>query len=101
MAATQLDLSSPPVGGVKNIAEIKGLIRAKAAETPKGEWILGFGYDDTGLEDKRHPLASDIDEVAPEHPVLLRHVSGHLSACNGLALAKANYTKDTPDPVGG
>ena len=34
MAATQLDLSSPPVGGVKNIAEIKGLIRAKAAETP-------------------------------------------------------------------
>ena len=28
MAATQLDLSSPPVGGVKNIAEIKGLIRA-------------------------------------------------------------------------
>ena len=101
MAATQLDLSSPPVGGVKNIAEIKGLIRAKAAETPKGEWILGFGYDDTGLEDKRHPLASDIDEVAPEHPVLLRHVSGHLSSCNSLALAKANYTKDTPDPVGG
>ena len=88
MAATQLDLSSPPVGGVKNI-------------TQKGEWILGFGYDDTGLEDKRHPLASDIDEVAPEHPVLLRHVSGHLSACNSLALAKANYTKDTPDPVGG
>ena len=101
MAATQLDLSSPPVGGVKNIAEIKELIRAKAAETPKGEWILGFGYDDTGLEDKRHPLASDIDEVAPEHPVLLRHVSGHLSSCNSLALAKANYTKDTPDPVGG
>ena len=101
MAATQIDLSSPPVGGVKNIAEIKELIRAKAAETPKGEWILGFGYDDTGLEDKRHPLASDIDEAAPEHPVLLRHVSGHLSSCNSLALAKANYTKDTPDPVGG
>ena len=33
--------------------------------------------------------------------MLLRHVSGHLSACNSLALAKANYTKDTPDPVGG
>ena len=33
--------------------------------------------------------------------MLLRHVSGHLSSCNSLALAKANYTKDTPDPVGG
>ena len=101
MFATQLNLASPPVGGVKNIAEIKELVRKRAAETPKGEWILGYGYDDTGLEDQRHPLAADLDEVAPEHPVLLRHVSGHLSACNSLALAKANYTKDTPDPVGG
>ena len=86
---------------MKNIAEIKELVRKRAAETPKGEWILGYGYDDTGLEDQRHPLAADLDEVAPEHPLLLRHVSGHLSACNSLALAKANYTKDTPDPVGG
>ena len=78
MAATQLDLSSPPVGGVRNIAEIKELVRRKAAETPKGGWIIGFGYDDTGLEDKRHPLASDLDEVAPDHLVLLRHVSVHL-----------------------
>ncbi|WP_300716536.1 amidohydrolase, partial [uncultured Bilophila sp.] len=101
MAATQLDLSSPPVGGVRNIAEIKELVRRKAAETPKGGWIIGFGYDDTGLEDKRHPLASDLDEVAPDHLVLLRHVSGHLSTCNSRALALANYTKDTPNPVGG
>ena len=92
MAATQLDLSSPPVGGVKNIAEIKGLIRAKAAETPKGEWILGFGYDDTGLEDKRHPLASDIDEVAPE-PVF-RHIPAPTEAdwMEGIKAACAAYT---------
>lgn len=37
MAATQLDLSSPPVGDVESIAEVKGLIHAKAAETPKDE----------------------------------------------------------------
>lgn len=46
-------------------------------------------------------LVSDINEAAPEHPVLLRHVSGHLSACNDLALAKADYTKNTPSPMGG
>ena len=101
MAATQLDLSSPPVGGVKNIAEIKGLIRAKAAATPKGEWILGYGYDDTALADRRHPLASDMDDVTPDHPVLLRHVSGHLCSCNSRALALVGYDRNTPDPLGG
>ncbi|MEI3478446.1 MAG: amidohydrolase family protein, partial [Bilophila sp.] len=86
---------------MRNIAEIKELVRRKAAETPKGGWILGFGYDDTGLEDKRHPLASELDEAAPDHLVYLRHVSGHLTTCNSRALALANYTKDTPNPVGG
>ena len=78
MFATQLDLSSPPVGKVKDIAEIRDLLKEKAASTPKGEWILGYGYDDTALADRRHPLASDMDDVTPDHPVLLRHVSGHL-----------------------
>lgn len=101
LAATQLNLSSPPVGTVRTIGELKAILKAKAASTPKGQWILGYGYDDTGLEEKRHPLAADLDEVTPDHPVMLRHVSGHLSVCNSLALSLVNYTKDTPDPFGG
>lgn len=101
LAATQLDLASPPVGTIRNIENIKALLRQKAAETPKGSWILGYGYDDTGLEDKRHPLARDLDEATPEHPVMLRHVSGHLCTCNSRALALGNYSRETPDPIGG
>ena len=101
MFATQLDLSSPPVGKVKDIAEIRDLLKEKAASTPKGEWILGYGYDDTALADRRHPLASDMDDVTPDHPVLLRHVSGHLCSCNSRALALAGYDRNTPDPLGG
>lgn len=101
MFATQLDLSSPPVGKVKDIAEIRDLLKEKAASTPKGEWILGYGYDDTALADRRHPLASDMDDVTPDHPVLLRHVSGHLCSCNSRALALVGYDRNTPDPPGG
>lgn len=89
MFATQLDLSSPPVGKVRNIAELRELLRERAAKTPKGEWIQGYGYDDTALAERRHPLAADIDDVTPDHPVLLRHVSGHLCTCNSRALALA------------
>ena len=101
MFATQLDLSSSPVGKVKDIAEIRDLLKEKAASTPKGEWILGYGYDDTALADRRHPLASDMDDVTPDHPVLLRHVSGHLCSCNSRALALVGYDRNTPDPLGG
>ena len=63
MEATQINLSSFPVGTIRSLSEIKEIIRRKAATTPKGEWILGYGYDDTGLEEKRHPTAADLDEV--------------------------------------
>ena len=95
MFATQLDLSSPPVGKVKDIAEIRDLLKEKAASTPKGEWILGYGYDDTALADRRHPLASDMDDVTPDHPVLLRHVSGHLCSCNSRALQRISMHSDS------
>jgi len=40
------------------------------AETPPGEWVIGFKYDDTKLE--RTPLnRRDLDAVAPNHPVVV------------------------------
>jgi predicted amidohydrolase YtcJ len=38
---------------VKSIAEIKKAIAEKAKTTPKGEWIVGFGYDDTKMVENR------------------------------------------------
>ena len=40
----QVDLSSPPVGTVRSIADMLERLREKAARTPKGEWIQGVGY---------------------------------------------------------
>lgn len=101
MYSRQIDLSSPPVGGIKNLPQLLDAIRERAASTPKGEWILGFGYDDTLLAENRHPLAADLDKAAPEHPVYLNHVSGHICTCNSLALKRGKVTAHTADPVGG
>ncbi len=101
MEATQINLASPPVGTVKNFSEIGDLLRRKAASTPKGGWILCYGYDDTALDERRHPTAADLDKAAPDHNVVLRHVSGHLSVCNSLALKTSGYTREMADPPGG
>lgn len=72
-----------------------------AARTPAGEWVPGFGYDDTAIAEMRHLTRHDLDAVTTEHPVFIGHVSGHLSYLNTLALEIAGITADTPDPDGG
>ena len=65
-----------------------------------GEWLLGRGYDDGGLEDKRHPTREDLDKVSTEIPIVITHFSGHNNVVNTKALEIAGITKDTPDPSG-
>ena len=74
-------------------------LRQKAAITPAGQWVRGSGYQDTKLG--RHPTRADLDRVSTEHPVLIGHSSGHVAACNSLALALARIDADSDDPKGG
>ena len=93
--------NSPPMGPVERIADIVELLRAKAGATPKDQWMVGRGYDDTLLAEGRHPTRIDLDRATDEHPVCIHHVSGHLLAANSLALEAAGIDRDTTDPEGG
>jgi predicted amidohydrolase YtcJ len=84
---------------VKTIDGLVEALQKKAAKTPKGMTVNGARYRDTLLG--RHPTRWDLDKVSTEHPVVLSHSSGHLRACNSLALKIAGITKDTTDPAGG
>ena len=98
-----IDLASPPVGRVENIDDIVTLIESKI-DTQKlvpGTWVLGFGYDDSLLEEKRHPNRDDLDRVSSDHPVLLTHVSGHLATVNSAALRQQKIDQKTENPPGG
>jgi len=85
----------------KSIADLQKSIAAATEEKGKGEWILGYGYDDTLLEEKRHPTKDDLDAISTDHPIFIRHISGHLAVTNSVALKIAKLTKDTPKPDGG
>jgi predicted amidohydrolase YtcJ len=85
----------------RSIADIKEAIRKRAGNTPKGEWIVGSDYHEFYLAEKRHPTRRDLDEAAPDHPVVLFHRSLHACVLNTKALVRANITKETPEPKGG
>lgn len=100
-ACRYLDISAFPVGTIRNISQIAERIKAHAAKTPKGELITCCAYDDTALEECRHLTLAEMDAIAPDHPLFLRHVSGHLALANSAALRNAGLSGATPDPLGG
>jgi predicted amidohydrolase YtcJ len=73
----------------------------RAARTTAGQWIEGRGYDETRLDERRHPTRRDLDLAAPDHPVVLGRTCGHIIVANSRALELAGVTRATPDPPGG
>ena len=82
------DLNSPPIGSVRRIADLVERLKMEASETDAGDWVIGMGYDDSLIEERRHPTRIDLDAVSDSHPVVVIHVSGHLAVANSAALAE-------------
>jgi predicted amidohydrolase YtcJ len=86
---------------VRSLDEILTRIAAAAKKIPKGQWILGRGYDHGELDIGRHPLAEELDRAAPDHPVFIVRTCGHVAVANTAALRLAGVSHNTPDPEGG
>jgi len=99
--AIALNLGSPPIGNINSMAQLLAMVEHKANSVEGGEWVMGVGYDDTLLQEKRHPTRAELDTVAPNHPVVLIHTSGHLAVANSKALEVAGIDENTPNPEGG
>lgn len=101
------NLLPSPDGPGKNIPRlVSTLIEYKDSKDGKYVfnkmgWIIGSGYDDSQLEEKNHPKASDLDKVSTEFPVIIMHQSGHLAVVNTKALELIQYTAATKNPEGG
>jgi predicted amidohydrolase YtcJ len=94
-------VGNPFVVEFVSIDSIVGKLRARAQQTPPGNWVEGFFYDDTKVKDKRPVNMQDLDQVSQVHPVAVHHRGGHTMYCNSKAFELAKVTKSTPDPPGG
>lgn len=83
----------------ESIRDIQSALRQRAAQTPPGQWVMGFLYDDGKTP---HPISrQELDAAVPDRPVLVRHRGGHTIFVNSLALKTAGVDEKTPDPAGG
>jgi predicted amidohydrolase YtcJ len=101
--ANQAKLYAPPAGPGKDVPSLMAELRRFAAERgiPKGELIMGYGYDDTVMPGGRLLNRGDLDEAFPHNPVRVDHVSMHGAVLNSLALKLYGIDAATPTPEGG
>ena len=86
-------------------------VAERVKKAKPGEWILGHGWNQNVWNSPRTlgegpgvrgwPSASELDAIAPNHPVYLTAKSLHASWANTLALKLANITAQTPHPQNG
>lgn len=91
----------------KSWEDIVAMVAERAEETPEGEWITGRGWHQekwlTPVEQNvlGYPFHDALSAVTPNHPVVLRHASGHSLFANAKAMELAGITVETPNPAGG
>ena len=86
--------------GAPTEADVVQRVEARARETPKGQWIVGWGWDE-GAWANRYPDMTMLSARVPDHPVMLRGLHSFASWGNRLAFERAGITKDSASPEGG
>ena len=88
-----------PVPEMETIADVLGYISSRATALEKGEWIVVRQVFITRLRDQRYPTRKELDQVAPEHPVLF--ATGPDASLNSLALKRSGIDRDFKIADGG
>ena len=103
LMVTQVNCASPPMGDVTDIPSmIAKLQKFKEEKGIKdGEWIVGWGYDQDLLAEKRHITKLDLDKAFPNNKVLIVHISMHGGVLNSKALEWAGVDENYETPEGG
>jgi len=87
--------------GTVSYEEVVARVAERARTTPKGEWILGRGWDQNDWPEQIMPHHEALSRAVPDHPVRLIRIDGHAALVNRRALEEAAITRATRDPAGG
>jgi len=94
-AMTEFDHEIPTM---ETIADVLAYIAGRVKASKPGELILVRQVFITRLEEKRYPTREELDQVAPENPVVFS--TGPDSMLNSLALKLGGYHRDFKVPEG-
>ncbi len=87
---TNLDLTQ-----AHSTDDILDLVKQAAHSLPKGTWITGRGFNQDNFKDGKMLNKKELDQICPNHPVMLTRCCGHMICVNSMAFEKAHITEST------
>lgn len=103
-SANLLPLPDGPVNSFSDLTAALGtwqLSESGQSFIEKTGWLLGFGFDDSQLQEGVFPTADVLGEVTEEKPLMIIHQSGHFAVFNRAALALVGVDDCTQQIPGG
>jgi predicted amidohydrolase YtcJ len=88
-----------PIPSMESIQDVLDYIAARAQALEPGQWIQLQQVFITRLREQRYPTRTELDRVAPDHPVMFR--TGPDAALNTLALKLSGLDRDFKPNDGG
>jgi predicted amidohydrolase YtcJ len=87
--------------GITSLQGFLAKVKTRVDQAKPGEWVTGRGWIETHWQPSVFPTRQDLDNVAPNNPLILTRADGHASVVNTAALKIAQVDKNTPNPFGG
>ncbi len=93
--------------GVSSYETLIERVKKAAGKQPPGTWITGRGWHQdkwdsiSGGDVEGFPVHKLLSEAVPDHPVYLKHASGHAIFVNAKAMAVTGVDRHTESPEGG
>lgn len=97
-----LSLQQVDLTGTKSWTECLTKLKDFVADNPpaNGQWIIGRGWDQNDWQNKNFPEKDSLDNLFPNHPVLLTRIDGHAAIANQVALSLAGIQAGDTEPGG-
>ena len=73
---------------VNNYEELKAIVQKHIRDNgiPKGEWVAVRAYDHTIFPGSKYLTLEEVDAIAPDHLLVIRHNSGHAGLFNSRVI---------------
>ncbi|KGX93347.1 amidohydrolase [Pontibacillus halophilus JSM 076056 = DSM 19796] len=81
--------------------EVLDAVATQAQTLKEGDWVIGEGWNENAWSHPRIIHKRELDEVVPNHPVVLKRVCRHAIVSNSEALRRARITREIDEPQGG
>jgi predicted amidohydrolase YtcJ len=105
--AASANMLPMPDGQVNNFEQLIDTLKAWEESATGKEfidktgWMVGFGFDDSQLDEKVFPTSLTLEQVSQDKPMMIIHQSGHFGVFNQNALQLAGITDCRKEIPGG